>query len=283
MFDSRPAMAALLILILAGCAKQGGEETRAAAVVNGQAIAAAQIEAEMQRLGQMPAGQSDNLANRVLANVVDQELLAQEAVKAKLDGQADVQMKIAAARRQILAEAQITALTKAAGVPAEPEIKAYFDGHPELFARRAIYRLQELVAGTAPENLDEARKLAEQARSPRELAAALQAKGIPVGAREMVKSAEDLPSELLAKLATMKAGQSVISVRNGKLTQIILAGIEPRPVSLEQAHAMIVRYLENMKKRDLLEADLKKLRGQAKIEYVAPYAGVSDIPAGQGK
>ncbi|NTV95110.1 MAG: peptidyl-prolyl cis-trans isomerase, EpsD family [Thiobacillus sp.] len=278
------AIGLTLILVMSGCDKKvASEETKAAALVNGQAIAAAQIEAELQKIGQIPPEQSGNIANRILKNVVDLELLAQKAVHAKLDSQADVQMKIAAARRQILAEAQMAALVKDAGNPSEAEIQAYFDGHPELFAKRAVYRLQELLAGTTPENIEEARKMAGQARSPRELAAALQAKGIPVGGREMVKNAEDLPSELLAKLSGMKAGQSITLEKNGKLNLIILADVEQQPVTLEKAKPVIVRSLTNMKKRDLVEADLKKLESEAKIEYKAPYAAIPDVDIGQAK
>ncbi|TCJ13188.1 peptidyl-prolyl cis-trans isomerase, EpsD family [Parasulfuritortus cantonensis] len=273
-------LALTLIIALPGCEKKAAEvDQPAAARVNGEAIPSALVDAELERAGQIPPDQRQNIADRMLGNIVDQELLAQQALKAKLDARADVQMKIAAARRKILAEAQIAGLAKEGATPGEAEIKAYYEGHPELFAQRVAYRLQELVAGTTADNIQAAEELARQAHSPRELAAALQAKGIPVAGREVVKNAEELPSELLAKLKDLKAGQSITMTQGGKLDLIILAGIESRPVSMDQASPMILRYLENKKKMESVEAEVKKLRAGAKIEYVAPYAALPDSAA----
>lgn len=283
--SAMPAGLGLLsLLLMFGCGKiQDGDQLKAAALVNGEFVAAAQIETEMAKLGQIPAEQSQTVANRILTNVIDQELLAQQAAQAKLDAQTEVRMKIAAARRQILAEAQIAAMTKAAVAPSETEIKAYFDGHPALFSQRRIYKLQELIASTSPENIAEARELANQAKGPKAFAEALQAKGIPVGARQVVKAAEDLPTELLAKLNAMQAGQTLTTEQGGKLNLLILADVEERPVTFEQASPMIVRYLANMKKREQIEAELKKIRAQAKIEYQPPYADIQDVDSGQAK
>lgn len=272
------------LMLMFGCSKMDqGDQLKTAAVVNNQIVAAQQIEAELEKLGSIPAEQSQEVGNRILKNAIDLELLAQQAVQAKLDSQAEVQMKLAAARRQILAEAQIATLAKGLGPVGETETKAYFDGHPELFSKRRIYRLQEVVAGTTPDNVEEALTLANQARSPRELAAALQAKGIAVGAREAVKGAEDLPADLLAKLGSIEVGQYITSVQGGKLNLLILVGLEERPLSYDEAKPMIERYLANSAKRDKIEAELKKYREQAKIEYRAPYADIKPAEPNQAK
>jgi len=275
----------LLTLALAsGCGKEGGgENLKPAAVVNGRIIAVEQVESELEKLGQIPADQSQLLANRILGNVVDQELLAQQAVEAKLDTQADVQMKIAAARRRILADAQIAAATKNIAQPAEAEIRAYFDGHPELFAKRRVFKLQELIATVPQGSQDLVREMARQAKNPRELAAALSAKGIQVGGRELVKPSEDLPADLLKQLSALKAGQSLTVLNGNKLDIVTVVGAEERPAAFEQAAPMIARYLANKQKREQTEAELGKLRAQAKIEYKPPYAAVAEKDAGPGK
>lgn len=274
----------LALALMSGCGKEnGGENLKPAAVVNGRIIAVEQVEAELEKLGQVPAEQSQVLANRILRNAIDQELLAQQAVEAKLDGQAEVQMKIAAARRRILADAQIAAMTKNIAEPAEAEIRAYFDGHPELFAKRRVFKLQELLATVPQESLDQVRAMAQQAKSPRELAAALSAKGIQVGGRELVKPAEDLPADLLKQLSGLKAGQSLTVLNGTKLDIVTMVGSEERPVSFDQASPMIARYLANNRKRDQAETELGKLRAQAKIEYKPPYTAIAEKDAGQGK
>ncbi len=274
-----PALAGAIVLplfILIGCNEKKAEPAlKAAALVNGQAIAAAQIDAELEKLGQVPPDQAQAIANKVLGNVLDQELLAQEAVKSKLADSEAVRMKIEATRRQILAEAHLGVLTKDMAAPADTEIKAYFDAHPELFANRRIYQLQEMIIPTTPENLEKIQGMVSQARTPRALAQALKAAGIEVSARQSVKAAEELPSELLEKLKDLPAGQSVSLGKANSISLLIVANTEARPVDYDQAKDAISRYLVNEKKRDGVRTALVKLRSAAKIEYQPPFANVT--------
>lgn len=268
---------ALSLLVITGCGDQSGSGTsmKAAAQVNGQAIAALQIEHEMKKLGEVPADQQQTLANRLLGNLVDQEILAQQAIRSKLDASDELKMKIEAVRRQLLAEAQIAALTKDIPAPGDAEIKAYYDQHPELFANRRIYQLQELVIGSTQENQEKVQGLIAEAKHPKALVESLKAASIPVAGRQSVKGAEELPSELLARLKDMNPGQSLTLGKAGKLTVLILAGIEARPVTEAMARDMITRYLTNAKKREKVEAELATLRTQAKIEYQPPFAAAA--------
>lgn len=274
----------LPLLLMSGCDKKDeGDKLKPAALVNGALVAAEQVEMELKKIGAVPPDQSQDIANRILRNVVDQELLAQQAAQAKLDEQPEVQVKLAAARRQILAEAQINGLTKSMSAPAESEIRAYFDAHPELFSKRHVYKLQELIVHASPENIAEVSELAAKAKTAREFATAMQAKGIPVGAREVVKTAEDLPTELLAKLGQMKPGQSMSQSQGGKLNLVVLVAAEEQPVTYEQSSVMIARYLANTGKRNHIEDELKKLRSAAKIEFTPPYADIPDTESDQKK
>lgn len=289
MFDRKFSICAGLavfpLLILAGCTgKDAGNNLEAAALVNGQVVAAEQVEQELAKLGQVPPDQARTVANRILNNVLDQELLAQQAVQTKLAEKTEVRMKLDAARRQILAEAQIEAMATDQAAPTDAEIKTYYDANPELFAQRKVFKLQELIAATTPENIEQVRELARQAKDPRELAKALQAKGVQIGARELVKAAEELPADLLSRLAELKPGQFISVLKGDKLDVIVVIGSELRPAALEQASAMISRYLVNTRKREQIAAEVEKLRAKAKIEYKPPYAAMTtEAEANQAK
>lgn len=243
-----------------------------AASVNGQAISADQIQAEAAKLGQGQGAQSQVLANLILKNAVDQELLAQDAIKSKLDQKPDVQWKLDSARRQILAQAELETLTRDVVAPAPGDIKSYYDAHPELFSHHRIYQLANLFANTTPENIGKVREIVQKNQDVRAMAAALQALGITVSGQQVVKGAEELPMEALDKFALMKAGQSLTQEQGGKLNIVVLQGMQERPISLEQATQTIGLYLSNDKKRQLIEAQLNKIRSQAKVEYHAPFA-----------
>ena len=53
---------------------------------------------------------------------------------------------------------------------------------------------------------------------------------------------------------------------------IVLAGSRSEPITLEQASPAIEQYLLNSRKRDIIAADIKSMRGAASIEYVGKYA-----------
>jgi len=55
-----------------------------------------------------------------------------------------------------------------------------------------------------------------------------------------------------------------------------------QPVTLEQARNAIERALTTQKRKELMEADLKKLREAAKIEYASGYAPAADAKVEAG-
>jgi hypothetical protein len=58
----------------------------------------------------------------------------------------------------------------------------------------------------------------------------------------------------------------------GALNILVVAGSQSQPLTQEQAKPMIERYLGNAKKREAAEAELKKIKEKAKIEYLGEYA-----------
>lgn len=148
----------MIAVLLAGCgdkkAETADEEKPASQVVakvNGSELTVHQVNYALQRIPNLDAEQSKAASLRVARNLVEQELLVQKALEDKLDRDTNVVQALDAARRQILAEAY---MSRKLGTPAEPtdaEVSEYFTQHPELFAQRKIYRLQE-IAIKAPED-----------------------------------------------------------------------------------------------------------------------------------
>jgi 3-deoxy-D-manno-octulosonate 8-phosphate phosphatase KdsC-like HAD superfamily phosphatase len=100
----------------------------------------------------------------------------------------------------------------------------------------------------------------------------LKAQNIPARAGQSTKSAEQLPLELLPRLHQLKDGQAMTFAVPGALNILVVAGSQSQPLTQEQAKPMIERYLGNAKKREAAEAELKKIKEKAKIEYLGEYA-----------
>lgn len=268
----------LIVALIAGCGdkKNGAAEeskpTQVAAKVNGTELTVSQVNYALQRIPNLDKDQSKAASLQVIRNLVDQEVLAQKAQSEKLDRDPVVVQALDAARRQIMAEAY---MSRKLGTPAEPsdaEVSDYFNKHPELFAKRKIYRLQEVAIKAPKEKQDAIRVQLGASKTLDDFAAWLKAENLPVKVTQGVKPAEQLPQALLPQLAKMPDGQAMVMNAPDGLLVIVLADSQVQPVTLEQAKPAIARLLQNEARQKAAKAELDKVKTEAKIEYVGEFA-----------
>jgi EpsD family peptidyl-prolyl cis-trans isomerase len=271
-------MPLLIAALVAGCGDgkkeaAAGEKapTQVAARVNGTELTVHQVNYALQRIPNLDKEQSRPASLQVVRNLVVQELLVQKAQTDKLDRDPTVVQALDAARRQILAEAY---MGRKLGTPAEPgeaEVAGYFNAHPELFARRKVYRLQEISIKAPKEKHDAIRAQLTSSKTLNDFAAWLKAENLPAKAAQGVKPAEQLPLAILPKLAEMPDGQAmVMNVPDGLLV-IVLAGSQAQPVTLEQAKPAIARLLQTQARQKAAKAELDALKAAARIEYMGEF------------
>lgn len=285
-FAKKVAFPLLLVALVAGCEARKDEssavekpQAEVVAKVNGVELSAQQVEQALQRQGNPDAEQSRAASLQVLRNLVDQEVIAQKAVAEKLDQDPAVMQALAMARRQILAEAY---MGRKLGTPVEPtdaEVSAYFDQHPDLFAKRKIYRLQEISIKAPPDKHETIRAQLAASKTLNEFGAWLKAENFSAKAAQGVKAAEQLPLDLLPKLAQMPDGQAIIVNAPDGLLVIVLADSQTQPVTLEQTKPAIVRMLQAQVRQKSAKAELDALKATAKIEYLGEFAdaGKQDV------
>ncbi|MCP5277930.1 MAG: peptidyl-prolyl cis-trans isomerase, EpsD family [Thiobacillus sp.] len=267
------ALAVAMAVSFQGCEKKADEAgAEAAAKVNGVAISVALLDHEVKKLGDLTPEQHQKAANQVLKNLVDQDLLMQKAVSEKLDQEAGVKLALEASRRQILSQAYVEKLTASVAQPTEQEVSDYFNKHPELFSDRRIYRLQEINISVTPDNEEAVKSQLSGTRSLDDFIQWLRDQKIPVRISQTTKAAEQLPTELLPRLAQMRDGQAMTVKAPNALNILVVAGSQSQPVTLEQAKASIERFVTNSKKRETAATALKDMRAQAKVEYLGAYA-----------
>lgn len=269
------ALAMAMSLTLAGCGDKKDDKdkaaTQVAAKVNSDEITVHQLNFELSKMGNLSPEQAKKAANQVLKSMVDQQLLVQKAVEDKVDRDPQVVQTLEAARRQILSQALVQKLTANQTPPSDPEIADYYAKNPPLFAERRIYRLQEINVQVTPANVELVKAQLQQTKNLGDFINWLKAQNIPARAGQSTKSAEQLPLELLPKLHGMKDGQAMTFAAPGALNILVMAGSQSQPLTQEQAKPMIERYLGNAKKREAAEAELKKLKDKAKVEYLGEY------------
>lgn len=272
---SRKAGAAILCsaLLLTACGERPPEKkaTQVAAKVNDGEISVHQINYLIQRMPGIPLDQATAVKRQLLENLVDQELAVQQALAAKLERTPDVMQAIEAARREILARAYLDQASSAKTAPSAEEIRKYYAENPALFAERKLYQLEEASFASTPEAVASVRSQIAKGKSAGEIVAALKAEGVPVGGSVGVKPAEQIPLEVLPKLAAASIGQPLLVENAGRAVLLTVLGSKPDPVDEGKASPVIASFIANQQKADAVRQTVKALRDKATIEYVGEF------------
>ena len=270
-----------VMLLIAGCGdKKSDKASQTAAKVNKEEITVHEINFVLQQQRGIKPEQVDAASKQILERLIDQQLAIQKADDMKLDRDPRVVMQIEAAKREIIARAYIERIGDAAAKPTAQEIEKYYEDKPALFKERRIYNLQEIAIEAKPEQVPALREQLQQAKSIADFVEYLKANDYRFNGSQAVRSAEQLPLNMLDAFAKMKDGQAMLAPTPSGAQVIVLAGSRTAPVTLEQAKPAIEQFLLNERKRDIVQKDLKAMRDAAKIEYVGKFADAASAPAG---
>lgn len=265
------AAIASLSLVLSACEQPVTPAMDAvAAKVGGEVISEAELERAVARLDKLNGAESTQARGRMLEALIDQRLVSNAAKKTKLDKTPDVALAMQQAQRQVLAEAYMEQLFKNLAQPAATEIQDFYTRHPELFEQRKVYRVQELELQLDPARVAEVEAQLKQSHDLANFAEWLSGQGIESKVGAVVRPAEQIPATMLAQLANMKDGQVIVVPTGDKRVSVLqLQGSQFQPVTREQAEVAIKRILLGEKRKILLQAEIKKLRANSKIEYAS--------------
>ena len=271
---------------LAGCNRDkpaaDAKPGQALASVNGEEITILQLNEEMQRAG-VPAAQQQVASKQLLQALIDRELLESEAAKEKIDRDPKVMQAIERARSLIIAQAYMQKAVGDTGRPTQTEIEEYFNQHPQFFANRRQFAMNQLVL-PASAVTPELRAAADKARSLEEVAAFLDARKVAFGRAQVTRSTADLKPELASKLLSMPKGQLFLVQEGQRAMLIAIDAVRDAPVALDIAAPQIAQYLANRKNKELAQAEIQRLRATAKIDYLnkdlAPSAATPGAIAG---
>ena len=273
---------AVVSAIVGGCGKTEEKKpvTQVAARVNSTEITVSQVNAVLARTPNVTPETADRIKREILDKLVDQELAKQQAIEKKLDRQPETLRKLESARSDILVGAYFEQIAAAQPRPSPEEAKEYFFKHPELFSKRRIFDVEEIVVDPKADLAAPLREQVAKARSMEEIAAWLKSRGVRFTANKGIRAAEQLPLEVVPKLQAMKQGQiQVFDSPSGAQRVVYLVGFKDEPVSEAIALPRIQEFLFNRSLREAVAKEFKTVKDSAKIEYVGEFA-VSAAEAG---
>lgn len=264
---------AALGLALSACGRGGDGEgppergDRAVAKVDGKTIWMSDVKREAVAQGLIGEGEpldpSSDLFRQMTDEVIDQKLLAAEAVRRKLDKDPVAERRLAAARDRVLGDMLVERTV--ADAVTEDNIKGLYEEQQKLARTSLEIRARQIVLAT-PAEAEQVKKLLAAGASFEALAmersrdAATRFNGGDLG----YFTTDVMPEAYEAALNGARAGQLVgpIPVEGGVALVRVEDVRQEQPITLDAARPQIVRFLTYDRIRDLLE----RLRAKAKVE-----------------
>lgn len=272
----------MLAFALTACSDKDNKKvaTQVAARVGSQEISVHQINQMLSRAN--PAGLSPQGAQAmrkdVLEKLIDQQLAVGQATEKKLDRSPEVVAQLEAARREVLARAYIQQVVGALPKPGADEQQKYYTDHPQLFAQRRIFNLQEILvpAAALPVAAEPLKALVNAGKSMEEMAVWLKGREIKFTGGAATRAAEQIPLDLLPKVHALKDGQAAIIESTQGLTVVRLVSSQPAPVTQANALPRIEQFLSNQRGAEAVTKTIKELRAKDTITYMGDFAKTAD-------
>ncbi|MGZ3241903.1 MAG: EpsD family peptidyl-prolyl cis-trans isomerase, partial [Burkholderiaceae bacterium] len=232
MSNCRALSQAVLLIAVAGLSACGTKDKapgQSLVKVNGQEITVHQVNEELMR-GNVPAAQRDAATKQLIEALIDRQLLQGEAMRDKVDRDPAVMQAIERAKSQIIAQAYIQKRLAKVSKPTKDEIQAYFDAHPEFFAQRKVFEMNQLIIA-GKDLSDDLKVMLGNAKSSTEVSTWLDAHHIGYLRNQMAKNSAELPAELTKKMLALHKGQMMVVQEGDRDVLVSLNDVKDSPVT----------------------------------------------------
>lgn len=268
-----------VLAVLTGCGRNEAKSqaTQLAVQVNSEEITVHQINAMLARTPDVTPESAPQAKRQILDRLVDQQLAVQQALRRKLDRSPEVLQALEAARAEILARAFADAIARTQPKPTAAEMSRYYAEHPELFAQRRVFVLEEINVARTDGGIAGLKEQVSRSPSMQDIAAWLTSRSFKFTEARGVRTAEQIPLETLPRLQAMKEGEmQAFDSGAGKFQVIRVVAAKPAPVDEATAAPRIQQFLFNRRVNEALVKEMKQFRDTAKIKYLGEFAAGSE-------
>jgi peptidyl-prolyl cis-trans isomerase C len=271
---SKIVLAVGLALMASACDKKAEGQT--VAVVNGEEITAAELNAELAS-AKLPEGVDKAQARaRILQTMVDRRLLAQQAKKDGLDKSPEFLNRQRKMTEELLINMFASRQIDTAKLPSNSEIEKFEASHPWIFDKREVWSLDQ-VRFPMPADSGVRKKLSD-AKSLEEITAALTAANVSFNRQKNRLDTAVVPQNIYGQLSTVGSEPFIIPVGNQAVASVIV-GREAAPLTGDKARPVAVSAMRREQTGNLVQNRLKAAREAAKIEYKEGFAPPASKPA----
>jgi peptidyl-prolyl cis-trans isomerase C len=253
--------AGALALITTSCNKPQ-PKGQVIAVVNGEEITVAELNEEAQARG-ISIGNDAAARKKVVRDLVDRKLLAQQALHDKVDTNPEYLLSLRRLNELLLAQ-KLVDLRRGPPDPTAADVVAFIKAHPHAFDQRVSIRTGQIIVPTklparvqadlsTADTLDAAQRLLTAARIS--------------GARtEQVWDSANLPEATVARLLPASGDLLLLPAGEGMAIVQVLS-VSPQPTPPDQRVSTAREWLRQHRTNDTLEELLDAARSKSRVEY----------------
>ncbi|HYR33483.1 MAG TPA: EpsD family peptidyl-prolyl cis-trans isomerase [Burkholderiales bacterium] len=190
--------------------------------------------------------------------------LAARAREQRLERTPSVVQALESAQGEILARAYLQLVAQRQPRPSAEEVRKYYAEHPELFAQRRLFSLEQIEvtcdAARRAELVAALREHAVHRLGTDAIAEWLRAGDVQHAVTRGVRAAEHIPLELLPRLQAMQAGELQMVETDGQTFFLVrLLGTKAAPLDEAAAAPHIEQFLLKRRWREALDMELRRL------------------------
>ena len=228
-------------LQLAGC---GGKEPtgQVAARVGKDEITVQEVQAELNGYTAPDAKTRKLAEQRALQNIIQRKLLAQAAEKAGVDKSPELAIQKAKMEDMLLVQTWRSSLVKAVPEPSNEQIQQYVTQHPELFANRKVFAVDQLRLPMVndPKLFAELKPL----NTLEDIGRVLQAHGIQYSTAKGTLDVLSLDPKLVADLEKLPPGEVFVVPSGNMLVANKITDTKVVPLPADVANKLAARYVK---------------------------------------
>jgi EpsD family peptidyl-prolyl cis-trans isomerase len=193
--------------------------------------------------------------------------LAAEALARRLDRAPAVMQALETAKAEVLARAYLEDVGRAQPEPSAVEVRHYYNAHPELFAERRLFTLEQIEIARASGIAAALRaRVASPGASFDAMVEWLRTRDVPHSVTHGVRAADRIALELLPRLQAMREGELAVIETADALLVIRMLAQRPAPLDEASATPLIEQFLRQRNWEQALSAELRRPRVAARNE-----------------
>ena len=265
---ARLAMLGAALFALQAC--NGEPKGQVVAIVNGEEITQAELNAEIAELPAAIGGDKEAIRRQVLQQIVDRRLMAQVAKEDGFDRDPAFLTRERRLREELLVQMYGQKQAETVRIPDAAAVKKHLAENPGKFSERAAYLVDQIVFD--PPSDPQVLKALEADKTLEEVELTLKRFKVEYGRGNNSLDSSTVPTPALKQILALPAGEPFVIPVQGRITVSVITGRTPVPTTEQEAAPIAAQQMRAEALTELLRTRLEEAKAKADISYQDGFA-----------